>query len=181
VATEYVVKRTGDFWQADVISDGKKVGELTKGDGLNFQVKVKDAKQGFLLDPRVDGKIRPFSMVAYEITNPDGKEKRMVLKILNNLFLHQGAMYALGNLPEGRTARDHVFGSRFISRMDNFPFKSLEDVDLATHARLKKHRGIKVGEMSGLGVSGHKVTLEPELQDIGIPLATSSYLIYSSG
>jgi hypothetical protein len=37
-----------------------------------------------------------------------------------------------------------------------------------------------VGEVSGLGIDGHHVKVEKELEDIGLQLAASSYLIYST-
>ena len=103
-------------------------------------------------------------------------------KIENNLFCHNGQIYMMNNLPEGRLTRDHLSGSRLISRLVNFPCKNLDEVDHEIWQRLGRHRGFQVGEMSGFGrTGGHKVKLEPELEDIGVPLSAASYLIYSTG
>jgi hypothetical protein len=88
----------------------------------------------------------------------------------------------MNNLPEGRLSGEHFSGSRFISRLVNFPFKDDSEVDPKTWERLRRYRGLQVGEMSGFGrTGGHKVKLEPELEDIGVPLAVASYIIYSRG
>jgi hypothetical protein len=41
--------------------------------------------------------------------------------------------------------------------------------------------GVPVGETSGLGTHGHHVKVEKELEDIGLIIAASSYLLYSTG
>jgi hypothetical protein len=177
VPNEYIVKRTGAFWEADVLLDKKPVAKLTKGDGIAFLVKGKDGS-AFFLDPRVNGKIRPFSMIIYQGERPGGN---IVLKIRNNLFSHNGQMYLMKNVPEGRKARDHLLGPKYITRLVNFPFEDPDDVDVHTSERLGRHRGVKVGEMSGLGINGHIVKVDGELDDIGLPLSVASYLIYASG
>jgi hypothetical protein len=178
VPSDYTVKRTGAFWEADVSLGREKIATVGKGEGVKFLVRMVDGGKGFLLDPRVNGAIKPFSITAYEGQNAEGK---IVLKIRNNLFSHKGNMYIMKNVPEGRLAKDHALGKKYICRLVNFPFKSPDDVDVHTSERLARHRGIKVGEMSGLGIVGHKVQLDEELEDIGVPLSVASYLIYAAG
>ena len=140
------------------------------------------------MTPRVDGEVRPFSMIAYETKGGDTQETnntidgKEVLKIRNNLFWYNGSLYMLNSLPEGKLPRDHITGIRFISKLVNFPYNSHQEIDPETWERLGRHRGQQVGELSGLGRSdGHKVKLASELEGIGIPLAAASYLIYSTG
>jgi hypothetical protein len=173
--SEYTVKRTGPFWKADVFLGSEIIATLRKGEGISFVVETKSGG-GFLLDPRVNGTIKPFSITASERSNGN-----IVLKIRNHLFSHNGAMYIMKNVPEGTPTRNHLLGRKFICRLVNFPFTNPDEVDAHTSERLGRHRGIKVGEMSGLGINGHKVILEKELEDIGLPLSTASYLIYASG
>ena len=49
--------------------------------------------------------------------------------------------------------------------------------------KLKRFRGVPVGEASGLGATpeGHHVKVNDELDDIGLFLAAISYLMYASG
>jgi hypothetical protein len=184
--TEYVVRRTGSPWEAEIMKDGEKIGQMYKGNDTNVRVSaiIGNNTAKFLLTPRIDGKVTPFSIAAYEqeknLDQKNGREK-IVFKIKNNVFWHNGRIYLLNSIPEGRLSRDHLSGSRFISRLVNFPFKNHEEIDLETWERLRRYRGIQVGEISGLGITGHKVKLESELEDIGIPLAAASYLIYSTG
>jgi hypothetical protein len=180
---EYLVRRTGAFYEADVLLDGKQIAKLGRGEKFTYRVDRITGGNCYVLDPRVDGRIRPFSMLAYEeeTSSSINQEKKIALKIINNLFSHDGKMYIMKHVSEGSYPKKHMLGSKHICRLVNFPFDKPEEVDVATSERLGRHRGIKVGEMSGLGITGHKVTLEDELEDIGLPLAVSSYLIYASG
>ncbi|MGI0091896.1 MAG: hypothetical protein ACREBS_09315 [Nitrososphaerales archaeon] len=191
MVAEYVVKRTHSPSEATILKDGKLIGEIRKNDdGLDYVLRTKmnqkNDQKVFLLTPRVDGKISPFSIAVYEGDAGKAKDKKarignQILKIKNNLFWHNGQVYMMKNLPEGRLSKDHLSGSRFISRLVNFPYKSDAEVDPETWERLRRYRGFQVGEMTGFGINGHKVKLDPELEDIGVPLSAASYLIYSAG
>lgn len=178
VTSEYTVKRTGAFWEADVSLGAEKIAAIRKAGDYKFSVQMTNGGEGFLLDPRINGKIKPFSITAYEGQSTEGK---IVLKIRNSLFSHHGQMYIMKNVPEGRLPKDHALGKKYICRLVNFPFTNPDDVDVHTSERLGRHRGVDVGEMSGLGLVGHKVKLESELEDIGVPLSSASYLLYASG
>jgi hypothetical protein len=43
-----------------------------------------------------------------------------------------------------------------------------------------RFREVPVGEISGLGIQGHHVKVDKELEDIGLLIAARSYLIYST-
>jgi hypothetical protein len=87
----------------------------------------------------------------------------------------------LTNHPEGRHWNEYLQGPRYISRLDNFPYSDLTDLDDHIRHRLRRFRGVPVGEASGLGLHSHHVKVDKELEDIGLFLAASSYLIYSTG
>lgn len=177
MTVEFVVKRTGGPFDATIQKDGKTIGNIHFENGF-FTVVDETKEKNYKMTPKVDGEVRPFSMIAYE-TNNDNEE---VLKIKNNLFWHNGNIYMMNNLPEGKLPREHITGSRFITKLVNFPYSSHKEIDPETWERLGRHRGQPVGELSGLGrTSGHRVKLATELEDIGIPLASASYLIYSTG
>jgi hypothetical protein len=183
---EYIVKRTGAPGEATIEKEGKIIGDIHPISGL-FVVVDRTSRKTFKLTPRVDGEVRPFSMIAYETTDDDQEygnriSGREVLKIKNKLFWHNGNIYLMNSVPEGSLPREHITGSRFISKLVNFPYSSDQEIDPETWERLGRHRGQQVGELSGLGrVDGHKVKLASELEDIGVPLAAASYLIYSTG
>ena len=171
---QFVVKRIGSPWEADILEENEKVASLQKEGNLNFVVRLSKDGKTLRLTPKVDGAIRPFS---FEVS----EEGAPILKIKNNLFFHNGQIYVLKNVSEGRPMSQHILGSRYISRLVNFPFTKMEDIDPEIRERLNRFRGIEVGELSGFGANGHKVKLSEELEDIGIPLAAASYLMYSSG
>jgi len=56
----------------------------------------------------------------------------------------------------------------------------LTDLDHHIKHKLRRYRGVAVGEVSGLGIDGHHVKVEKELEGIGLLIAASSYLIYST-
>ena len=172
---EYVVKRTGKTFDAVISSGGERVATL-RGEG-SLLLKLDSAKESWVLDPRVHGEIRPFSMNE-TLSDPTGER---ILTIRNHVFYHGAGAYMLTAIPEDVHPAEHVFGKRHISRLDRFPFARLEDIDLQTWGRLRRHRGVSVGTIDGLGLDGFKVTISGELQDIGLPLSAASYLLYSTG
>lgn len=155
------------------ITFGNKHAELKNlGGGL---YKVTGIDQEWILNRRINGEIRPFSIVVSK-----GNDSKEVLKIDDHIFLHNGSFYIIGGIPEGGIPRHHLVGSKFICRLTNFPFSHPDQVDAETKNRLKRHRGVPVGEFFGLGSNGFHIKLESELDGIGLPLAASTYLIYSS-
>ena len=86
----------------------------------------------------------------------------------------------LTNHPEGKHWNEYLSGTRYISRLDNFPYSDLTDIDHHIKHELLRFRGVPVGEVSALGIQGHHVKVEKELEVIGLLIAASSYLIYST-
>ncbi len=89
-----------------------------------------------------------------------------VLTIREHLFRHNDKFYMLTNHPEGKSWNEYLSSPRYISRLDNFPFRDLLDIDHHTRQRIKRFRGIPVGEASGLGRSTHSVKVSSELKEI---------------
>ena len=82
----------------------------------------------------------------------------------------------LTNHSEGRHWNNYISGPRYISRLDNFLYSDLRELDHNLKHRLRRFRGIPVGEASGLGTHSHHVKA-----GIGLFVAAaSSYLIYST-
>jgi hypothetical protein len=103
-----------------------------------------------------------------------------VLTVREHLFKYKDKFYMLTNHPEGKHWNEYLSGIRYISRLDNFPYSDLSDLDHHIKHKLRRYRGVAVGEVSGLGIDGHHVKVEEELEDIGLLIAASSYLIYST-
>ena len=173
---EFAVRRTGKTSDAVISQGGESVGTLRGEGDLLFRLESA-TKESWTLDPRVHGEIRPFSM---KVT-ASGARGEPVLTIRNHLFFHNRRAYALTTIPEDVNPSEHVLGKRHVSRLDRFPFSSLEEVDLQTWGRLRLHRGTSVGTIDGLGADEFRVSLSHELQDIGLELSAASYLLYSTG
>ena len=173
---DYAVRRVGRTSDADISSGGMRVATL-RGEGNQRFRLDSTAKESWVLDPRVHGEIRPFSM---NVT-VSGSPREPVLTIRNHVFFHNAKAYMLTAIPEDVHPAEHVLGTRHVSRLDKFPFARLEDVDLQTWGRLRRHRGVSVGTIGGLGLDEFRVTLSEELQDIGLQLSAASYLLYSTG
>ncbi|HKW04467.1 MAG TPA: hypothetical protein VJN71_04125, partial [Nitrososphaerales archaeon] len=77
-----------------------------------------DGRKWFL-SQRLDGEVRPFSMVAEKIEG--ASMKTVTLKIRDHLFFHSGNMYMYSNVPEGTIHHHAKSGPKFISRLVNFP------------------------------------------------------------
>jgi hypothetical protein len=56
----------------------------------------------------------------------------------------------------------------------------MQELDYHIKHLLRRFRDLPVGEASGLGIDGHHVRIDKELEDIALLVATSSYLLYSS-
>ncbi len=172
----YTVKRTRGPSEAVINSGGKEVARIRPVGKHMFSLETNEGMR-LLLDPHVHAEIRPFSL---NITAHSEGRTEQVLTIRNHIFKHAGEFYMLTNVPEGMHPADHILGRRYICRLVNFPFSDIADVDHETWGRLRRNRGAVVGEMDGLGLEGHTVRLSSELQDISLPLAASSYLLYST-
>jgi len=184
LSIEYILKQTASPKDAIIYQNESEVGRLlVEGKGLFKLIGIEN--QSWRLCNKVDGEVRPFSIIVYvsgtaEYLAPNTPEEEYVLKIKDHLFQHKGSFYSLGGIPEGRPAKDHLIGSKTICRLVNFEFSHIDHVDQETKHHLKRFRGIYAGEFFGLGSSGFHVKLENDLNDIGLPLAASTYLTYST-
>jgi hypothetical protein len=180
---EYVVKQLDSPVEAIITQDQREVGRLhVEGKGM-FKL-LGNENQSWALSNHIDGAVRPFSIIVFFVNDKYPSESRSskeyVLKVKDNLFHHNGKFYSFGGIPEGRLPKDHLIGSKIICRLVNFPFSTIEEVDLETKHHLKRFRGIYVGEFFGIGSTGFHVKLEEELGDIALPLTASTYLLYST-
>ncbi|MGI0090099.1 MAG: hypothetical protein ACREBS_00170 [Nitrososphaerales archaeon] len=148
------------------------------------------------LSIKVDGEMRPFSMACYRTSSSNDNKpvevqqtgmtllqpEALCLKIKDHIFSHNNNFYSIGEaVPEGASPRDCISGSKYISRLINFPFSHVDHVDEETKHQMKRYRGMAVGEISGLGAEGFHLKLYgDELSDIGLQLAASTYLIYTT-
>jgi hypothetical protein len=183
LSIEYIVKQTASQEDAIIYLDQREVGRLhVEGKGM-FRL-LGNENQSWIINNKVDGEVRPFSVIVVTGINKNlaskVTEEEYVLKIKDHLFQHNGSFYSLGGIPEGRPAKAHLIGSKIICRLVNFPFLHIDLVDQETKHQRKRYRGVYAGEFFGLGSSGFHVKLENELNDIGLTLAASSYLICST-
>jgi hypothetical protein len=172
---EYVVTRTGGPHRAEIVQDGRIIAQLQEGDNLDSVLTTEDGKK-YYFSPRVDGKIHPFSLTV-KTGNNSGET---ILQILEHLFAYRGNLYIIGGIPEGKSPKD-LGQTKYICRLVNFPYDDVDQVDAHVREKLGRHRGVEVGELSGLGRRGYKVALDGELEPIGLPLSVASYLLYSTG
>jgi len=172
---EYVIRRTGSPKDADILQSGKLIAHLEKENVMETFLRAEDGSRIFHFDPKVDGVISPFSMTVYD------KAGKVTLKIRTNCFSHGNQIYMFKSLPEGKSMKHHLSGSKYICRLLNFPYHDINEIDPETRERLSRHRGVDVGTLSGLGKLKHEVKIGDELADIGLPLSAASYLLYSTG
>jgi len=167
--------------EAKVFLGDEEIAEIKKGeDGKSFKLISNDGRK-WILTNNVNGEFRPFSLSVLEQNNGKDGASREVLTIREHLFKYRGRFYMLTNHPEGKHWNKYLKGPRYIGRLDNFPYSDLSDLDHHIRHRLRRFRGIPVGEASGLGIQGHHVRVDKELEDIGLLIAASSYLLYSRG
>ena len=183
MSIDYVVKQEKSPREAKVFENQKEVGLLTNEGKGTFEL-VSNDNRGWILTNKVDGEFRPFSMIVRPKTSSLAhsvkEEEACILKIRGHLFQHNRKFYMFGSIPEGKPSKEFITGKRFICRLINFPFSDIDEIDVETRSRLRILRGLPVGEMYGIGSAGFHVQIESELHDIGLPLAASSYLIYST-
>jgi hypothetical protein len=178
--SEYVIKGSKP-WEAKIFLDDKQIAEIKKGEkNLNFRLISKDGHE-WILTNNVHGEFRPFSISVLKQNRSKEDASTEVLTIREHLFKHRGKFYMLTNHPEGKHWNDYLSGPRYICRLDNFPYSDLTELDHHIRHRLRRFRGVPVGEASGLGIHGHHIKVDKELEDIGLFIAASSYLIYSTG
>ena len=184
LTSKFRIKNGPALWEAEVFSeDGEEVAEIKKGEGPEFKMLSKKDGREWVLSNKIDGEHRRFSFSVRE----EGKNHDALLMIRDNVFKHNGKFYMLANQPEGRSWQQYVDSPvRYISRLDNFPYSDLTEMDESKQhhtlkQKLKRFRGVPVGEASGLGISpeGHNVKVNDELDDIGLFLAATSYLMYA--
>jgi hypothetical protein len=115
----------------------------------------------------VDGKLLPFSIQVTKGAVP-------VLKIRERIFSHKGATYIISNVPESKSRESYLRGPKYISKLENY-----DPQDPASTVRSERRlRGTHVGEISGIGSSGHRVVIDAsELSDVALLLAAASFLI----
>jgi hypothetical protein len=176
-------------WEAKVFlgeEGGKEeIAEIKKGDDQkSFKLLAKDGRE-WILTKNVHGKFRPFSLTVLEKQNKGENRdaNREVLTIIEHIFKHGDKFYMLTNHPEGKHWNEYLSGPRYISRLDNFPYSDMQELDYHIKHKLRRFRGVPVGEASGLGIhdDGHHVRVnDNELEDISLLIAASSYLLYST-
>jgi hypothetical protein len=158
----------------------------------------------WILTRRVNGEYRPFSYSVrklkrnvrgihtknnnyHDVAKDGDNNNDEVFVVRDQLFKHNGKFYMLANHPEGKHWNEHLHNtSRYVSRLDDFPYTELTEVDYQDRDlrdKIKRLRGTPVGETSGLGIEekGHQVRVDDELHDVGLFIAAISYLIYASG
>jgi hypothetical protein len=196
LSSEFTIRRGPTQWDAKIFSEnGEEIAEIKKGEGLELKLISQKENREWMLTSKVDGQHRRFSFSVREAEKKEAKaggakekDNNALLIIRDNIFMHNGKFYMLANHPEGKSWQNYVNSPvRYISRLDNFPYSDVSEMDENKHHqnlrhKLKRFRGVPVGEASGLGTTpeGHHVKVNDELRDIGLFLAATSYLMYAS-
>jgi hypothetical protein len=200
MSSEFTIKKRGSTqWDARIFSEnGEEIAEIIKGEGMEFKLISQKDNREWVLTNRIDGQHRRFSFSIREAQRKEevnaGEPRKEeegnypLLIIHDNIFMHNGKFYMLANHPEGKSWHNYVNSPvRYISRLDNFPYSNVSEMHENKHHqnlrdKLKRFRGVPVGEASGLGATpeGHHVKVNDELDDIGLFLAATSYLMYAS-
>ena len=162
--------------EAVISLNGTQIAKIREEDNLTFKLINEREGREWILSNKVHGEFRPFSMSISELKDEALNE---VLTIREHLFKYNDKFYMLTNHPEGRSWNDYLSGLRYISRLDNFPFENLEEIDHHTRQRVKRFRGVPVGEASGLGIHSHHAKIGEELQEVGLLIAAASFILYS--
>jgi hypothetical protein len=190
---EFTIKKGPTQWQAKIFEEEEEVAEIKKEvEKLEFRLLSKKDNHEWVLSNKIDGEHRRFSFSVNEAEKQGGGagrgRKKTLLTIRDNIFEHNGKFYMLANHPAGKSWQNYVNSPvRYISRLDNFPYSDISKMEENRHHqnlrhKLKRFRGVPVGEASGLGATpeGHHVKVNDELDDIGLFLAATSYLMYAS-
>ncbi len=199
MSSEFTIRKGPTHWDARIFSkNGEEIAAITKGEGLEFKLISRKDNREWILTNKIDGQHRRFSFSVSEAEKKDEKrgegrgrapeDNKTLLTIQDNIFMHNGKFYMLANHPEGKSWHNYVNSPvRYISRLDNFPYSDVSEMDKNKHQqnlrhKLKRFRGVPVGEASGLGTTpeGHQVRVNDELDDIGLFIAATSYLMFAS-
>jgi hypothetical protein len=181
LSTEYIIKHK-DASLASINVSQNEVAQLEKKEKEIFELWSDSGGDRWTLSKKVDGRIAPFSIIAIpesQSSHRTHEKEDTTLKIKNHLFRYNENFYMIG-MPEGKTAVHFIKGAKYICRLVNFPFSDLDSIDPEMISRLRRLRGIPAGEIFGLGSTGFHAIIEAELERIGLPLAASCYLIYST-
>jgi hypothetical protein len=188
LSSEFTIKKRGSTqWDARIFSEnGEEIAEIIKGEGFDFKLISQKDNREWVLTNKIDAQHRRFSFSVREAQKKE--EGNPLLIIHDNIFVHNGKFYMLANHPEGKSWQNYVNSPvRYISRLDNFPYSNVSEMHENKHHqnlrdKLKRFRGVPVGEASGLGATpeGHRVKVNDELDDIGLFLAATSYLMYAT-
>ena len=203
MSSEFTVRRGPTHWDARIFSEnGEEIAQILKGEDLEFKLISQKDDREWLLTNKIDGQHRRFSFSVREAERKEpkapeqsgkegggGKGGDALLIIHDNIFMHKDKFYMLANHPEGISWHNYVDSPiRYISRLDNFPYSNISEMNENKNhqnlrQKLKRFRGVPVGKASGLGATpeGHHVKVNDELDDIGLFLAATSYLMYASG
>jgi hypothetical protein len=166
---------------AVVLSNGKEKGTLRKNGTGSFSLD-EIPKNSWVLKTKVDGEVRPFSIACYRSFDDKPNVEAPFLEIKDHVFSQKENMYSIGEaLPEGQPPKTYLSGPKYLTRLVNFPYSSIHDLDHETKHWMKRHRGVAVGEFSGLGAKTFRLKLyNDELADVSLQLAAAIYLLYST-
>jgi hypothetical protein len=187
LASKFNVKKGQSRWDAKIFSEnGEEIAEIKKEEGSQFRLLSRKDHREWVLSSKIDGEHRRFSFSVREKGEREDADPLLVIR--DNIFKHDGKFYMLANHPTGKLWQHHVNSPiRYISRLDNFPYSDVFEMEEDKHHqslrdKLKRFRGVPVGEASGLGATpeGHNVKVNNELDDIGLFLAATSYLMYAT-
>lgn len=185
--SEFVIRKGPKQWEAKIFSDKVEIAEIKKGEGLSFRLINHKDKNEWVLTNMVHGERRRFSFSVHKNGRKNHTLSEPIFVMRDQLFEHDAKIYMIANHPEGKVWSEYVNSPvRYISRLNNFPYSKLSEVDHQHYTlrhKIKRFRGTPVGEASGLGTEdqGHRVKLDSELEDIGLFIAAISYLLYASG
>lgn len=182
---EYTIKQSlANPPDATIMLNKKRIAEIRKAADYAFELVDKKDGISWKISNNVSNEFYPFSLsISIEYRNTEKQlQNKDILTIRNHVFSYNGKFYMFTNHPEGRAWREYLSGPRFICRLEKFPYTNLAEINQETKHELARFRGVPVGEAIGLGISndGHKVRVWGELRDIGLLIAASSYLIYST-
>lgn len=206
LASKFNIRKGPGQWEAKVFSeDGQEIAEIKKGEGSEFRMLDKRGNNNheWVLTNKIDGEHRRFSFSVRRVEKKEKEEETEkavggsstttatagdLLTVRNNVFKHNGKFYMIANHPAGKLWQDHITSPiRYISRLDNFPYSDISELDQnelyeGLRQKLKRFRGVPVGEASGLGTTpeGHNVKVNDELDEIGLFIAAVSYLMYAT-
>ena len=190
MASSFVIRKKPGGSDATIFSDKHEVAKIVKNEDFSFKLTRFKDEQEWILTKFVDSKRPPFSYTLLNITKTSpnkNDEFNEVFTVREQLFKYNDKFYMLASHPTEKSWTDYINSpTRYICRLDNFPYTNLSDVDhdhyILRH-KIKRLRGTPIGEAAGLAQheDGHRVSLNEEIADIGLFIAAISYLLYASG